>query len=241
MRMSRGVHFNMMRFLSIILVGLSLSLAGCVHRGPIAASPDVELTNLNTLPSPTIEPYVIGGQQQLDITVANAEMLSGKYLTDSQGRVDFPLIGEVDANGMTPNQFAAVLERHLSGRYLVNPQVRVMPTTLSPPSIAVGGQVSNPGTFQANQSPTLLRAVYNAGGLADYADTKEVLVQRVVDGRHYIGVYNLTAIERGNYGDPAIYPGDIISVGDSPQRRTLDRILQTVPILTSVAVLVTRF
>jgi len=82
--------------------------------------------------------------------------------------------------------------------------------------------------------------VNNAGGLSDYAKSEEVLVSRTVQGQKYIGVYNLTAIERGNYPDPAIYPNDVITVGDSPSKRLLQSVLAFVPLLTTTAILVDR-
>ena len=46
-------------------------------------------------------------------------------------------------------------------------------------------------------------------------------------------LYNLGAIERGNYPDPAIYPDDMVVVGDSPSRRLFDNILRGASILAS--------
>jgi len=61
-----------------------------------------------------------------------------------------------------------------------------------------------------------------------------------VSGRRYIGAYNIQAIQRGNYEDPAVYPDDIVVVGDSPNRRRLDSILRFAPLLSTSAILIDR-
>ena len=63
---------------------------------------------------------------------------------------------------------------------------------------------------------------------------------RTVGGQRYIGVFNIEGIQRGNYPDPMIYPGDIVTVGDSPSRRTLESVLQFIPLLSTSAILIDR-
>ena len=85
-----------------------------------------------------------------------------------------------------------------------------------------------------------MRVVNQAGGLAEYAKLDDVLVLRTVNGQRYIGAFNIQAIQRGNYVDPTVYPNDIIIVGDSPNRRRLDGILQFAPLLSTSAILIDR-
>lgn len=79
-----------------------------------------------------------------------------------------------------------------------------------------------------------------AEGLSEYAEYDDVLITRIVDGQRYIGLYNIEAIQRGNYPDPVLYPNDIVMVGDSPGRRRLDNILQFVPLVTASAIVIDR-
>ena len=55
-----------------------------------------------------------------------------------------------------------------------------------------------------------------------------------------MGVYNIQAIQRGNYGDPALYPDDIVIVGDSPARRRFDAFLQYFSVFSSSVILFDR-
>ena len=226
----------------IATVVMALSLAGCASKDrSIGLAPNIEVAALSQLPAPSaISPYTVGKQEQLEITVADAESLGGTYLTDSEGYIAFPLVGDLFVAGKTPNQTARMIADRLRGDYLVNPQVRVRPSTMITPSISIGGEVTRPGTYPSATSQTLIRAVNNAGGLAEYAKVDDVLVMRTVDNKRYIGVYNIEAIQRGNYPDPVIYPGDVVTVGDSVSRRNLESLLQFIPLLSTSAILIER-
>lgn len=216
-------------------------LAGCATDRTVASAPGVELTDLETLPAPE------GGHlsrvqpgDQLEITVLNSEPLTGTYIVDDNGDLAFPLIGAVAVAGDSPTRVGQEIAELLGNRYLRNPHVTVIPTELSQPMVSVGGQVEKPGAYPARLSQSLIRAINNAGGAAEYAKMDDVLILRTVGDTTYIGVYNIAAIQRGNYPDPRIYAGDIITVGDSPGRRRLDNILQFVPLLTSSAIVIDR-
>ncbi len=231
----------MIQQLKFVALFTLVVLGGCATDRTMGAAPGIEVTQLETLPEPRNEIlYRIGPQESLEIEVVGAEDLSGTYLTDEIGSIGFPLLGIVPVGGMSPAEASKVIADGLRGRYIIDPQVRVIPTEFPPPSISVGGQVKLPGSYPAVGRPTLLRMVNEAQGLAEYAKLDDVLVMRTVDGQKYIGVYNLGAIQRGNYEDPLLYPNDIVMVGDSPGSRRLDNILQFAPILTSAIILLDR-
>ena len=216
-------------------------LAGCATDRTVASAPGIELTDLDSLPAPE-GGYVTRVQpgDQLEITVLNSESLTGTYIVDDSGNLTFPLIGAVAVAGDSPTRVGQKIVERLSGRYIRDPNVTVLPTELSQPMVSIGGQVGKPGSYPARLSRTLVRAVNNAGGLAEYARLDDVLIMRTIGTTTYIGIYNIAAIQRGNYPDPQVYAGDIITVGDSPGRRRLDNILQFVPLLTSSAIVIDR-
>lgn len=222
-------------------LALGLLLAGCTSDRSFGQAPGIQVAKLEDLPAPVVENlYVIGPQETLEIEVVGAERLSGKYLTDGQGRISFPLLGLLNLDGLAPNDAAALIANRLRGMYLLSPQVRVIPSDIPPRTVSVGGQVEEPGEYPVLGRQSLLRVVNQAGGLDPYAKLDDVLILRNVGGTRYIGVYNILAIQRGNYEDPTIYPNDIVIVGDSPSRRRLDSILQFVPLLSTSIILLDR-
>lgn len=226
---------------AILGIGFSVALASCASTPPVGQAASIELTDLAELPEPkSVTALTIGPQESLEIMVTGSELLSGSFLTDGAGYISYPLVGDLYVSEKTPRQIAKMIEDRLRGEYVINPQVRVRPTNAVQPSISIGGQVTRPGTYPVATSQSLLRAINNAGGLAEYAKMDDILVMRTVEGERYIGVYNIQAIQRGNYPDPVIFASDIITVGDSPGRRQLEAILGFIPVLSTSAILIDR-
>ncbi len=225
----------------LIVLAFASVVSGCATDRTFGTSPDIEITALEELPPPRGEAFhTIGAQESLEITIVGVEELSGLYLTDREGRVTFPFAGQLDFGGKSPSEASRLLADSLRGQYLRDPQVRVIPAEFPPPAISVGGQVDKPGEYAIFGEQTLLRLVNRAGGLEEFAQLDDVLIIRQVDGQRYIGVYNLGAIQRGNYADPRLYPNDIVMVGDSPARRRLASFLQFVPLISTAAIVIER-
>ena len=222
-------------------MALSCTLAACASNQVVGAASQIEVTDLQQLPDNSEAAFhKIGPQEFLEVKVLGSELLSGKFLTDAAGRIDYPLIGQLDLNGLSPGQGAELIAQRLRGRYVLDPNVTVIPEELDAITFSVGGQVKKPGDFPFNQGLTLLRALNIAGGQDDYAKLDEVLVFREVEGQNYIGVYDVGAIQKGNYPDPKIYPNDIVMVGDSSSKRRVEALLDLLPSALSALILIER-
>lgn len=226
----------------IITLIFPVLVAACAVDRTFGSDSSIEVTDLETLPEPRGEIYyAIGPQEALEIVVVGAEDLSGKFLTDEDGNIAYPYIGLVETAGKSPSEASALLAAGLENRIVRDPQVRVIPEEFPEPSISIGGQVTRPGFYSAVGRPTLLRVINQAEGLDDYAQKDDVLIMRTVEGQRYVGLYNVAAIERGNYPDPALYPNDIVMVGDSPASRRFDALFRVAPtVLTSAIILLDR-
>lgn len=224
----------------LFLVALSLVLAACASVDRTYGLADqIEITELTTLPAPrSAKIYRLGPQELVEISVAGAEDLSGTFLTDQSGSLNFPFVGPLSVDGLSPGEVSRLIEDRLRGDFLRDPQVSVIPAELPADSVSVGGQVLKPGAVSASGKLTLLRAVNLAGGLTEYAKLDDVLILRTVDDQNYIGLYSLGAVQRGNYPDPELFPDDIVMVGDSPERRRVDRILTIAgPLISTTAII----
>lgn len=239
---------NALRASAVIAI---LMLAGCTKSaGPVAVNPASGVTMLTDLPSPsgndmrqTLRQSFVGSFTELAVDVFGVESLRRDVLTDGEGKFTFPLIGTVEAAGKTPDEISSEIEERLRGRYVRNPSVTVNfkastnPALLQAQSVTVDGEVAKPGQFPIFGKVTLMQAVALAGGTSEFAKLEDVLIFRKVDGQQYVGAYNLQAIRRGNYGDPEIYPNDVVVVGDSPQRRLFDNILKASTLLSTPLVI----
>jgi len=234
----------MVRILFLAL--LATVLSGCASVPPLGG-PGVTVVSASELPAPTPadiaidpRPYVIGPFDKLSIDVFGVEELKRDVQLDASGNLSFPLIGTVEAAGRTPGDLAAEIESRLRGRYVRDPQVSVNLEQVASQIVTVDGQVNKPGLFPVVGQMTLMRAVAQAGGVAEYADLEDVVIFREVEGQRLVGVYNLQGIRRGNYADPEVFANDVIIVGDSPTRRMIDQILGLGPLLTTPLIVALR-
>lgn len=227
----------------LILVPVLLVLALCACGGQPRIQSTQNLTVIDgtqALPVPARTDLtaadreaLIGPLDTITVRVFGVTELSGQMQVDTGGRISLPLIGTVDAGGKTPAELARDIEQALAGRYVRDPNVTININSSVSQVVTVDGQVVEPGLYPVTNQMTLLRAVASARGLTEFAKQDDVVILRTVDGRKLAGLYNITSIRRGVYTDPAIYPNDIVVVGDSPQRRLFRNILGLAPVLAA--------
>jgi len=224
----------------VITAPICALLVGCASPGPIGTAPSIQLADLTALPQPAPEDYqvlesaaLIRPFDRLQISVFGFPELGRELQVGASGSFEMPLIDTVQASGRAPADIAQEIETRLRGPFVVNPEVTVDVTEQAPRSMTIGGEVRTPGRYPVIGSMSLLEAVAVGGGVAPFANLEEVLILRTVNGQDYIGAYNVKAIQRGNYADPAVYPGDIVMVGDSAARRRLANLLTLAPLITT--------
>jgi polysaccharide export outer membrane protein len=230
----------MTRASSLLAAVLVCSVAGCSN-GPRfgESSEPMSVTKLAELPPPTgtdlaaaSTPYHIGPFDKLNVSVFNVPELSGKFQADASAKISLPLVGTVDAAGLTPEELAQAIDARLR-TYVKNPQVTVNLDETTSQVYTVDGQVGQPGSYPALGNITLMRAVANAKGAGEFARLDDVVVFRSVNGRKMAALYSLMAIRRGLYPDPKIYANDIVVVGDSKAKRMFQQFVQLFPLLTT--------
>lgn len=241
-----GLVIKKIRVGFLTLVATSL-MAGCASSGPIGTDQSVAVAELSSLPAPGAQDYSGGPQDDvarpldvLNISVFGVPELTRSSRVGNGGFFEFPLIGAVQANGRSLAEVAYEIETRLSGDYVRNPDVTVEFGERTGQVYTVGGEVDAPGQFPIIQPTSLLEAVSVAGGGTQYSQLSEVLVFRTVEGQRYIGVYDMKAIQRGNYPDPQVYAHDVIVVGDSPNRRLIADVLTYTQLISTPLILLER-
>lgn len=237
----------MTRF-KILTAAAVMAVAACGSPGQFGTSEDIELVELGHLPPPTRDdlsvdhrPYMIGPFDKVRVDVFGVEELSREVQADASGRISVPLAGTMEAAGKTPGELADEIARRLRDGYVKDPQVTVNLVETVSQVVTVSGEVEKPGLYPVLGKMTLMRAIAQAEGATEFADSESVVVFRTVNGQDMAAVYNLGAINRGNYNDPEIYANDVVVVGESGTRRLFKDVLQTAPaILTPLIYLLTR-
>jgi polysaccharide biosynthesis/export protein len=214
-----------------------LVLAGCSGGTPRPATVStVEATPLTQLPAPTRaefanenRPYLIGPFDKLSVDVFGIPDLSREVQADASGRISVPLAGTVDAAGKTPAELAMLIADRLRGQYVRNPQVTVNLKETMSQIVTIDGQVREPGLYPVVGKMTLMRAIATAKGATEFAQLRDVVILRTVDGKKMAGLYDVASIRSGRYEDPEVYANDVVLVGESSRRRLFRDLLQVTP------------
>lgn len=113
--------------------------------------------------------YTIGSGDVLLVNVWGHDDLSREVVVSETGAFSFPLIGGVEAAGLTIKELEAKLAALLSAGYLVNPYVTIRIKGFESKKVYVLGQVRSPGTYSLDKETSLIEIISRAGGVSDDA------------------------------------------------------------------------
>ena len=163
------------------------------------------------------EEYVIGVGDSLRITVwKNPELAVEAVPVRPDGRISAPLVNDVEAAGLTPEELKEVLTERLS-EYVSAPVVTVLVIGANSRSVTVLGGVSHKGKIAINQRTRLTDAISAAGGFTAFANKKRIRLLRLrPDGEMDEFIFNAKAFIKGKAPGTNVYlrPGDTIVVPD---------------------------
>jgi polysaccharide biosynthesis/export protein len=171
--------------------------------------------NPAALPAPassSSDTYVIGESDQITVTVWKETTLSGDLLVRPDGMISMPLLGDVQASGLTPLQLADQISTKLK-KYIQDPNVSVVLTKMNSKRIYLLGEVGKKGPVDMTPGMTLLEAISSAGGLTDFANTKKMYILRDEAGKQQkIPVRYKDALKGNSALNVVLKPGDTIVV-----------------------------
>jgi polysaccharide biosynthesis/export protein len=208
MRMKRNFGSDWNRHLmlfALALGGLFPVLPASAQSAPAPAA--------NSAAKPHDDTFVIGNDDVLAINVWKEPDISRSIPVRSDGRISLPLVGEVQAAGLTP----AKLEKEIASRlknYISEPEVTVMVQQVNSQKFNILGQVVKPGSYLLANSPTVLDAIALAGGFRDFAKRKSIYVLRQGPSGESRLPFNYKEVSQGKNmtQNVKLEPGDTIIV-----------------------------
>jgi polysaccharide biosynthesis/export protein len=154
--------------------------------------------------------YVIGPQDVLDISVWKEPEVSRVVPVRPDGKISLPLLNDVQAAGLTPAVLAAQITESLK-KYVTNPQVTVIITTINSQRVYLLGEVTRPGAFPMIPGMTVLQAVSSGGGFTQFARTKSIYVLRTENGKQVKYPFNYKEVIGGKKPEQDI----VLKAGDT--------------------------
>ena len=196
-------------FPNTLVLALLIAVAGQVWAGnpgddkppaaPVAATNDAD--------------YVIGPEDMLNVNVWKEAEMSGTVPVRPDGKISLPLLNDVQAAGLTATQLAAQVTEKLK-KYLEQPRVTVVVTQVNSRRYFVLGEVTRAGAYPLLPNMTVLQALSSAGGFTQFANSKNIYVLRVENGKQNKLPFNYRDVVKGRNTEQNILlkPGDTIVV-----------------------------
>lgn len=158
--------------------------------------------------------YVIGAEDILKISVWREPDLSGAVGVRPDGKITRPLIGDVQAVGLTPERLAATL-KEAYGPEVRNPEITIEVIQVNSKHYSITGGVNHPGMFPLVTPLTVFDALTLAGGFRDFASKSDI---KIIRANGTILHFNWTKFTKGDAKARAanilLEPGDTIVVKD---------------------------
>ena len=193
----------------VVIIALLGSVVGC-------STPSREMVEEA---ANTKKEFLVGPEDVLDIVVWKNDDLSQKaVVVRPDGKISMPLIGEVNAGGLTANELASQIALRLK-EFKERPAVTVSVKEVNSYYFYILGEVGKPGKYQLKSHATVLQAVAVANGFTVYAAKNRMQVIRTVqteDGKsreiRIPARYDDLISGRGEIGKFVLKSGDVVVV-----------------------------
>ena len=157
--------------------------------------------------------YVIGTDDVLSIVYWKDKDMSADAKVRPDGRIALPLINEVQAAGLTPEELQKKLTEE-SKKYMEDANITVVVREINSRKAFITGEVNKPGPYPLTAPTTVMQLISMAGGLRDYADAKKIMIMRSENGRQIGLAFNYKDVASGKKLEQNIElkPGDTVVV-----------------------------
>ena len=121
--------------------------------------------------------YTLGSEDVIEVSVWKEEDFSKVVLIRPDGRISLPLIGDIQAAGLTAEKLTENIKKAL-GDYVDSPTVSVIVQQINSLKIFIQGEVASPGVLELRSNTTLLQAISLAGGFTEWAKKDKIAILR---------------------------------------------------------------
>lgn len=181
-----------------------------LHAAPASAAQAQDTPAAGVTPPPD---YVIGPDDQLSIVFWRDKDMSADVTVRPDGKISLPLINDVAAAGLTPEQLRVNIQA-AADKFVDDPSVTVVVKEINSRKVYITGQVAKPGPYLLSSPTTVLQLIATAGGVSEYAKSNEIVIMRVEDGRTTSHKFNYKDVTKGKHLEQniALKPGDTVIV-----------------------------
>jgi polysaccharide export outer membrane protein len=140
--------------------------------------------------------YVIGPDDVLMVIFWREQDLSSEVAVRPDGKISLPLLNEIQASGLTPEELRANLTK-AANRYVEDPAVTIVVKAINSRKVFITGEVAKPGPYPLSGPTTVLQMIATAGGVLEYAKEDRIVVMRTENGRTVSRRFNYKQVSEG--------------------------------------------
>ena len=157
--------------------------------------------------------YVIGPDDLLAIVYWKDKDMSSDAQVRPDGKISLPLINEITAAGLTPEQLRQKITEE-SKRFMEDASISVVVRQINSRKVFITGEVNKPGPYPLTSPTSVMQLIAMAGGLREYANSKKIIIMRTENGRPVSLAFNYPAVTSGKNlkQNVELKPGDTVVV-----------------------------
>jgi polysaccharide export outer membrane protein len=201
-----------MKHLSRLLLcaaAMNLLAVGTFAQAPARPAASVEAASADA----GIVDYVIGPEDVLGVIFWRDTEMSGDVTVRPDGRITLPLIGELQAAGVTPDALKQQIQA-AAKKYLSDANVAVVVRQINSRKVYITGMVTTPGAYSLAGPRTVMQLISLAGGVTEFADSSNITIMRTSGAKTTSHKFNYKDVSRGKNLDQNLLlrPGDTVVV-----------------------------
>jgi polysaccharide export outer membrane protein len=157
--------------------------------------------------------YVIGVEDVLNVVFWRDKELSADVVVRPDGKISLPMLNDVPAAGVTPEQLAAAVQEAAT-KFIREPGATVIVKEIHSRKVYVVGEVAKPGIFPLGNEMNVLQIIAEAGGFLEHANKGNVVILRTENGQERRYKFNYNDVVRGRNiaQNIRLLPGDTILI-----------------------------
>ena len=218
MSSTRSAREHVLALAGVLLLSGVTSVAHA--QGPPQASQPAASSSRNATPPADLQTgvplpadYVIGADDVLMIFFWREKDLTGDVTVRPDGRITVPLINDIEAAGLTPDQLRSRVTQAAT-KFVQDPTVTVVVKQINSRKVFITGQIAKPGPYGLGGPLTVMQLIAMAGGVHEFADQKRITILRHEGGQLVSLPFNYEEMKKRKNLQQNILlkPGDTIIV-----------------------------
>jgi polysaccharide export outer membrane protein len=199
------------KWIACVSLAMALAFVSCASQmhnppAPQSVSPQSGTTSIGP-------DYVLGPEDLIEISVWRDESLTKEIVIRPDGKISFPLTGEIQAGGLTAEQLQHEITEKIA-EFVPEPTVTVMVLKVNSYKVFVVGKVNKPGQYITGTRTDVMQALSMAGGLGPFASPRKIVILRRENGVERKIPFNYNQVIKGKNLEQNIIlkRGDVVVV-----------------------------